>query len=320
VRLARKTGDVTLIASMSVVYAQALCRSGQLEAGVLVCDDALRAAPETPQRNRGLDFNFTTWVLLTRGQALALLGRLPDAQRDIDTCLRAVEVGGEADLLVAPRLVAVEIARYRGEHGGIERLAREAMEAADKYGSSLSRVHAHIAQALALIARGEAPAAERALQLGIAIATDRLAGLETMPRMHRLLSDTMLLQGRVADALVSASIALEHARQRETRGEEAQALVTLARARMCDSGEAAASEAAATLDRAAELARETGVRIVLPEVALARATLAERRNAQPERLAALAEAEELLRAMGAPARVAVVREMMRASSAEQTRR
>jgi adenylate cyclase len=322
VRFARKTGDGALIASMSVVYAQALCRSGQLEAGVGACDEALRAAPaaEAPQRNRGLDFSFTTWVLLTRGQALSLLGRLPAAQQDIDACLRAADARGEVDLLVAPRQIAVELARYRGELSGVQVLAHEAMEAAEKFGSSLSRVHAHLAQGLAMVATGEAVQAEQALLRGIAIAADRLAGMECMPRMHRLLSEALLLQDRVADARSAASAAVEHARARETRGEEAQALIALARARMRESDDEAASEATGLLEHAERMAKETAVRVALPEVALARAELAARRNAEPERLAALAEAEELLAAMGAPVRVAKIREMMLLPRAEQARR
>jgi adenylate cyclase len=312
-RFARSAGDASLVASMGSVYGQALCRGGQLEAGVRAFNDVLRAATDDPsRRSRGLDFNVTTWILLLRGHALSLLGRFDEAQSDLETCVRVADERGEIDLLVAPRLHLVELGHYRGELADVDRLAQEAVDLADRLGNSLVRVNGHIARGVACIARGNAELAEQAFRTAIDLASSSCAGMEFAPRMYRHLADALLVQGRVAEGLRAATEAVESARLLKNEVAEAQALIALAQARVHEGDAVALASAAHVLDEAAQIADRVGVRVVLPDIELARAGLARRAGNEPERIAALLRAQNLLTAMGAPARAAAVRDMTEA--------
>ncbi|MFI5307960.1 MAG: adenylate/guanylate cyclase domain-containing protein [Polyangiales bacterium] len=279
-RVARETSDASFIASMSAAYAQALFRRGELRDGVDACNEALElASMQASARNRGLDFSVESWVWLLRGHGLLLLGRLDDAQRDLEACLRAATERNEIDLLVAPRMHLVDVSYYRGESMGTARLAREAMELADKLGNSLARINARTALGTAALAAGDAPAAEDSFRAAIRIATERSAGMEFAPRLHVQLAQALSRQGRAKEAQDTIGQALEEARRLHSRVSEAQALLVGVEIELLAPWPAGMVELEQALERAEQLMDQTGARILQPQLLLARASVAERRGA-----------------------------------------
>jgi tetratricopeptide (TPR) repeat protein len=275
-------------------------------------EDARRTAELLPRSHSQLPDLASLWAagwhrggmlsmsLANRGRLWFLLGRLDDAQREIEeavAALRDVPAAG-----VVWHWFLAELARFRGDSSATTRAARAALERGVGDSTHDQRIMASAAAVMhaATGAWSEAAAAcERVLSLGYG----------SHP-VRSLLAEARLELGEHQRAREIASEAAGDFARRAMPLRELETQLVLARVlRRCD-GLAARAGIEVALARAAALIAKTGARLFAPELCLERAELARLVGDEPARSRELREAECLFREMGAPLRAdAVAREL-----------
>jgi adenylate cyclase len=305
--LAREAGDAQLETIEQAIVSQALRQAGRLAESVALCDSVLSRLAENPgERLRGLSLNPALWVRAMRGGTLVLMGRLDDAQRELETVIRTATERDEVDLLVAPRYIYTELCWARGDPGAALEPAREALEIAEKLGSAISLVYGLGALGFARLLNGSPGEGARLIEKALEVARERHAGAEMEARLLSDLAEAHLACGETLAARDSAERAVDVARRRRSRAFECQA--ELVRARTLRVSGSPEPDVLAALARVSALADETGAQLFVPFAHLERARLAEGRSDSLTRRAELAEAERLFARMGAERRAAAARE------------
>ncbi len=305
--LARQSGDPQLETIEQAIVSQALRGAGRLGESLALCDSVLARLAENPgERLRGLSLNPALWLRAMRGQTLVLMGRLDDAQSELETVIRTATERDEVDLLVAPRYMYTDLCWSRGDPAAALQPAREALEIAEKLGSAISLVYGLGALGFASLLNGAHGEAARLIDRALETARERHAGAEMEARLLAHLAEARLAAGETLAAREAAERAVDVARRRRARAFECQAELVLARTLQASG--APEPEVRAALARASALAAETGAQLFVPFVHLERARLAERRSDSQARLAELGEAERLFARMGAERHAAAARE------------
>ena len=295
--LAREAGDPQLEMIEEAIVSQALRQAGRLGESLTLCDSVLARLTENPgERLRGLSLNPTLWLRSMRGQTLVLVGRLDDAQRELETVIRTATERDEVDLLVAPRYMYTDLCWSRGDPGAALAPAREALEIAEKLGSAISLVYGLGALGFAHLLNGRPGEAARLIEKALEIAGARHAGAEMEARLLAHLAEAQLESGHTREAREAADRAVDVARRRRARAFECHA--ELVRARTLRAGGADHAEVLGALSRASNLAEETGAKVFVPFVHLERARLAEDRGDSAVRETERAEAARLFERMG----------------------
>jgi class 3 adenylate cyclase len=179
------------------------------------------------------------------------------------------------------------------------RLARQALEIAERIGDSFSRTHAWLFLGLAERMRGQWRQAIEALEHSRAIARTGRTGTEADPLRLVLLGESYLGLGDPERARTLAAEGLEIAHARGGRSRETYASLALARVLLGSAGAATRAEIEAALARALELARETGAKAFEPLIHVELAELARRSGEEEERERELREAHRLFTEIGA---------------------
>jgi tetratricopeptide (TPR) repeat protein len=233
-------------------------------------------------------------AILYRAAVLMELGRVPEAGVALEDSLRLAREHDDLECLAYALSGHGVWSFFTGEPGDAVIRAREGLELAERLGSSLARVAAHMYLAFGLLARseheealvraGEALEIMRATRTGLAF---EAFVLSAVAEARRGLGD---LAGARAAAAEGATIAAG----RGTRLQEAVCRMSLGRAVLQENPDAARAE----LERALELAGDDGPAHV-PHILVAFADLAHLHGDHAERLRLLEEARRHFSEQGA---------------------
>ncbi len=234
-----------------------------------------------------------------RGLALIYFGRLEEAQIHIRDAEREAEASGDLEVRIWIHSLPVLLARARGAEKSAVEHARRGVELAEKHGVESSRVGAYQALATALLLDGNPAAALEVFEQSDLIAIGRSTNRTYFPQMLVSIAETQLALGRSAESVASAREAIGVAFAGGCSCLEGEAQLALARALLATDAVAHRAEIEAALDRARELVRSTGTRLLTPQILELSARLAAALGepASAERL--LREALELYRQIGA---------------------
>jgi tetratricopeptide (TPR) repeat protein len=238
--------------------------------------------------------------------ALILMGRFGKAERELTRAREMAKQHRQLDVLCYVEAEMVFLARLGGNVVQPLDHARIATELAEKVGNAFAGVFASWALGMAHGLAGDWPAAIAALQRAVTLARDRRAWLIIEPTLLAYLAESYAHAGDARLARARAEEALALAQQRETRAQELDAQLALARVRRCAEGLSARPAIDAALERVLALVRQTGARGFEPHVHLERAELARLAGDEVPCQRELREAHRLFTEMGASIRAAEV--------------
>ena len=176
--------------------------------------------------------------------------------------------------------------------------AQQALEIAERIGDSFSRTWSWYWLGLAAVMQGEWRQAVEAIERSQAISRERRTAVDSQGWCLIALGEAYLGLG---DAERAANLLRDAVALVRSRGQAAEAIanVVLARVLLGSEGLAAREEIETALERARELARNTGMRSVEPMIHVELAELAHQSGDEDERQRELREAHRLFTEIGA---------------------
>ncbi len=240
------------------------------------------------------------YLLSFKGLALADLGRLGEAARDLDRSLELAPQRGEAVSLGLAHVAYPFLARYTGDAQGALAHARHGLEIADRIGNIPMRVVALWGLGAGHLLKEEWSGAAAALEEALTVARDRRTGLQFEALILACLAEAYLGCGDAAGARATAEDAVAVGRRRGTKGFEREAHLALARVLLRTEGARSRKAIEAALGRALALVEESGARGLEPFIRVELAELARLTGDEAARRRELREAQRLFTEMGAP--------------------
>ncbi len=307
-RLAEETNEPVLIGAMhdSVIWAHmVLGRFGAAEEAYARAVALLGGDPMAGIDLYGISplLNVThNWLYVP-----ILMGRFGEAERELRRASEVAKQHQQPDMLCNMEAITVFLAQLGGNVVQPLDHARSATELAEKVGTVIARVYAGWALGMAHGLAEEWPAAVAALESALTLARDRRV-LWAEPWLLASLARSYLGTGDARLARVRAEEALALARKHETRPQEIDAQLAVARVRRCAEGLSARTAIEAALERALALVTDTGARVFEPHVHVERAALAMLAGDEATHHRELREAHRLFLEIGAPIRAAEVAE------------
>jgi tetratricopeptide (TPR) repeat protein len=191
----------------------------------------IEASRDDPNLGRAT-FGFSAHALATvlRGQVLAEMGRLREAQATVDEAVGLARACDDVESLGWALGTYPLLAWLNGEPGDSLARARDSAEIAERLGSSFSRTAAHVGLAYAHNARAEWDEAGSAAERALEIAREARAAIQYEPQMCAALAEAKTGSRDYRAAVELAERAIGVARRRETRVFEVNAAIALARA------------------------------------------------------------------------------------------
>ena len=229
-----------------------------------------------------------------RGFVLTELGRLPEARAAFDDALRLARDHDDVECLGWAQQGLAILSFFTGEPGDGLAQAREALELAERLGSSFSRAMARSSLALAHLAREEHSNAHAVADEGLEIMRETRTGLQYEAVLLRDLAAARLGLEDVDGAHAAAAEGAATAAAQGARVQEAGCRIMLGRALLADRR----GDAHAELERALELAGEDGP-VHTPHALVALAELAGLQGDERGRLRRLEQAHQLFEQQGA---------------------
>jgi adenylate cyclase len=280
--LAEESGDPALYVA-DAPAALALSLTGAHREAMAICDRALELADGDPTVGAGLVFGCPYAVChVTKGSVLAQLGELEEARRLLEQGRKLAREQGDTEVLGMSYGISAGLAVFQGEPEAALGHARQALEIAERIGSSYSREQAWISLGRAEALRGQWRRAVDALERSAAIARESRSLAFDALRLALLGESYLGLGDR------------ERARSLVTKG------VETARAQG-NAGAAARAQIEAALARALQLVREAGTKAYEPLVHVELAELARQSGQEEEHQRELHEAHRLFSEIGAGA-------------------
>jgi class 3 adenylate cyclase/tetratricopeptide (TPR) repeat protein len=307
VRVAQGTGDAGLqLAVMgSLVYSH--YTAGRLRQALAFAEEAVELGRGDPDLGTGV---FTTspyiFCLWWRGNLLSSTGRFREAAVDLERALALARVRGEVESVGWMHSSFAQLAEQTGAIEGAADHARQAVETAEKTGSSFSRALAYRVLGLTYVLDREWRQAVDALEQSLAIARRHHVALEQEPLGLAWLAEALVGGGDAVRSRAVAEEAVALGRRRGTRFYECRAHLALARVLLHTAGAAAREAIEAALGTALELAHETGGTGTEPFIRVELAQLAALVGDGARRRQELREAQRLFTEMGAPVQAAVL--------------
>jgi tetratricopeptide (TPR) repeat protein len=252
-----------------------------------------------------LGFSPHIWNVMFRGAVLLpLMGRIEEGATELERALHLAREHDEVETAGWARGAYAWIAwlTLDGENG--VRRAREGLEAANRIGSSFSRVVAYTQLARSALAVADWEQTAMAASEALKIARETGAGLTTEGAMLELLAEAQLGRGELNLARSTSEEAVASSRRRRTRFAELFSHLALARALLGATDAVSAEVGAKSLERALALVEETGAAALEPFVRVELAKLARLRGDGEGHKRELHEAERLFTVIGAPRRAA----------------
>jgi tetratricopeptide (TPR) repeat protein len=234
-----------------------------------------------------------------KGWLLAELGELEEAHRLTEQCRRIAREEGDIEVVGWSHMFAAWRAVFAGEPEAALGHAQQALEIAERTGSSFSRAWAWLHLGRAEYMRGEWHRAITALERSRAIARESRTAVEVDAVRLALLGESHLGIGDPERARALAEEGLELARSQGAVPYEMHASLALARVLLGSAAPAARVEIEAALARVLDLSRETGARAYEPQVHVELAELARQSGEEEERQRELREAHRLFSEIGA---------------------
>jgi tetratricopeptide (TPR) repeat protein len=273
--------------------------SGANREAVAICDRALELADGDPTVGAGLTFGCPYAVChATKGYALMELGELEEARRLIEQAREIAREQGDTETVGLGHGLSAWLAIYQGEPEAALGHANQALEIAERIGSSYSRDQAWLSVGQAETHRGQWRSAVDALERSAAIAREGRSLSFDALRLA-LLGESYLGLGDPERARALVTKGVETARAQGNVVSETHATLSLARVLLGSAGIAAREQIEAALARALQLVRETGARVHEPLVHVELAELARQSGQEEERQRELCEAHRLFTEIGA---------------------
>jgi tetratricopeptide (TPR) repeat protein len=237
-----------------------------------------------------------------KGYFLVNLGELEEARRLLEQGRKIAREQGDIETVGWIHMWFASLAYFLGEPEAALGHAQQALEIAERTGSSFSRAMAWFWLSWTERMRGEWRRAIEALERSLAVAREGLTAGEVDAWRLAVLGESYLGLGdpERARALVEEGLAI--ARAQGHAFNETYASLALARVLLGSAGPAARADIEAALARALELAHATGAKAFEPLVHVERAELARQSGDAEGRERALREAQRLFTEIGATAR------------------
>jgi tetratricopeptide (TPR) repeat protein len=226
------------------------------------------------------------------------LGELADAHRFLEQGRMLAREQGDIETVCWTHLWSGTLASFLGEPDAALHHARQALEIAERTGSSFSRAYAWCWLGLAERTRGEWRRAIEALEQSLAISTEG-AGVEIHAWRLAILGESYLGLGDVERARRLVEEGREIARAQGHVPFEMHASLAVVRVLLGSADPAAREQIEALLARVLELAGDTGMKTFEPLVHVELAELAHQSGNQDGREQELHEAHRLFTEIGA---------------------
>ena len=302
-RIADRTDDAAVRTGARVDRSLALLFTGRLAESVGVADEGLAIAAGDVELGKDL-FGYSAYAMLTLFStwALMLMGRLIEAEKRLAVALRLAREHGPPESLGWAHFGDVFAAQATGEARRALGAAHAALEAAESAGTPQTLAYAFLCLGIAQTLAGEWEKVIEACDHSLALMREKGVVREAEALTLATLASAHLGRGDVTSAQALADEAAALARSQGALVFLCAANVVRARARIAKHGARAAGEVEAILIETEQLIGETGARIHLPDVHLARAELARLTGHESIGHRELSEARRLFTEMGATAR------------------
>jgi class 3 adenylate cyclase len=300
VRLAELSGDEAAKLALRVPLVYAYEAADQIDEALALADATLAHPPQDLRLGASaLGFSPYAFLALMRGELLTHRGPLGEARRQLEAALTIARELDEPEILGLAHGFFCYFARCYGDPETARKHAPQAMQIAEKLGSSLSRALACRGLGLAHLMSKEWAPAVAALEASVEIARESRTVIWLEPYSQANLAEAYLGLGRGEEARETARRSLRTAERLRQASSESHARVTLAHVMLAIDGPAAAEDVEASLDHALRQAGRSGHVSYLPHVHLAYAELARLLGQEDRRHAELREAARLFREIGA---------------------
>jgi adenylate cyclase len=266
VPVAEESGDPELRA-LTLGGAYWLGLAGRLAEALSRVEEMLEASRGDPNLGRAT-LGFSVHVFATEWRAMLLgdMGRLDEARAALGEAARLARAYDDVELLGLALGTHAWLARLSGNAGDSLARARDALEIAERSGSSFSRVFAFLGLALAYNARAEWEDAGISATRAFEVMRAAHTGLQVEPMILTVLAEATIGSGDFAAGADTAQQAFDSARRRHTKVFEIDASVALARGLRRNEGLASRGRATELLANATRLAGECGARGHLAQV------------------------------------------------------
>jgi class 3 adenylate cyclase/tetratricopeptide (TPR) repeat protein len=298
IALAQESGDPALYMIVSTA-SYAFFLIGEHREGVAVLEQAIELANGDPTIGAGLinDCPLAN-CLVQKGGYLCDLGRLEEGGQLIERGIKLAGEQGATETVGWGHMWSTWHAYSCGDPERAMAHAQQALAIAERIGDSFSRTWSWHWMGLAADMRGEWRQAVEAIEQSQAISRERRTAVDSEGWCLITLGEAYLGLGEAerGTSLLRDAVALV---RRRGQAAEALANVVLARILLASEGLAAREEIESALERASELARETGMRSVEPKLHVELAELARQNGDEEERERELREAHRLFTEFGA---------------------
>jgi adenylate cyclase len=297
--LAEKSGDPALYVTIAT-NAYAFYCTGAYREAVAICDRAIELADGDPTLGAGIIVACPyAFYHAFKGYLLVELGELVEGGRLIEQGRKIAGEQGDIETVGWSHMWSGWLAYFAGEPETALADVQQALEIAERTGSSFSRAWAWSYHGLGERIRGEWRRAIEALERSRAIARDGRTAVEGEASRLAWLGESYLGLGDPERAHALVQEGLEVARARGPVSGEMHASLALARVLLGSAGTPARAEIEAALARALELARQTGAKAYEPLVNVELAELARQRGDEEGHERGLREAHRLFTELGA---------------------
>jgi class 3 adenylate cyclase/tetratricopeptide (TPR) repeat protein len=298
--LAEDAGDSALYVAMANLACHPLTMIGEFGESAAVADRGIELAGGDPGVGAGLNVACPlAFCYAYKGVDLCLLGQLEEGGREIARGREIADEQGDAEVACWTHEFSSFHSFLLGDPGGALGHARRAVEIAERIGDSFSRSWAWYWLGQGELMRDNWQAALEALERSREICREQRTGLEAEPPRLAFLAEVHLGLGDGEQARRSAAEGVAIARSQGSVIGEFTACLSQGKVLLGVDGPDARTQIEAALDRALELARETGAKAYEPLVHVELAELARRSDDERAWRDELREAHRLFTEIGA---------------------
>jgi class 3 adenylate cyclase/tetratricopeptide (TPR) repeat protein len=215
VGIAERLGEPAILVPMLVPASYARFVKGLLPEAVAQMERVLELTEADRMLGAGIGVgNPYGWCVMFRANLLALVGRIPEAQKEIERGIEIARAYEDTESLGWAHMNAVNIARLSGEDAGAVAHGQQAVEIAERIGDAFSRAAAPSFLGMAHVISGEPADALPHLERSDEIIRERRTGMELQPWVLSFLAEALARVGELDRATETARFALDLASQR----------------------------------------------------------------------------------------------------------
>ena len=265
-------------------------------------EEKLELARQDPRLAAGpFGYNPYIWLLAFHATVINWMGRLGEADRELEQAIQLAREHGELDVLCWTHVSYVDAAQVTGDTSVALSHALHVVDVAERMGTFFARLRAYYAFGCACLLREEWTEAVAALEHALAIHREGALGLFEASTLARL-AEAYLGRGEVDRARRTAEEAVAVGQHRGTAVRSCEAQLALGRVLLHGAIEPDWRAVDGALRLGLAHVRQTGAVLFAPLLHLELAEAARRRGDDALKDRELAEARRLFEAMGASAR------------------